>query len=117
MQLTSGYPNSSAKVGIVLPCVTGVTEIPLGDLGKGPLDFKLGRLDVDDVDVTMADGTTKKVRGTYRVMNAAGTAAVVSSTFSTNTGIDLPPGKYKLHVEYPTSAGTTGHYDEDFSTP
>lgn len=117
LELFSGGPGRTETIGIQLPCVNGITTIPLGDLGKGPLEFKLGRLDVDDVDVTMTDGTHKKVRGTYRVYDAAGQNAIVDQTFSTNTGLDLPPGKYKLHVDYPTSAGTSGHYDEDFTTP
>jgi hypothetical protein len=76
----------------------------------------LGRLDVDDVDVTLADGTHKKVRGWYTVADA-NTGLGVTTAFQTNTGLDLPPGKYKLHVNYPTSAGTTGSYDETFTTP
>jgi hypothetical protein len=102
---------------IELPCVAGRAPIPLGMLGAGPLVMKLGRLDVDDVDVTMGDGSVKKVRGTYQVYDASGTREVVSMRLQTNTGIDLPPGQYKVVVTYPQGAGTTGTFSETFRTP
>jgi hypothetical protein len=100
-----------------LPCVTLQPRIELGALGAGPKDLKLGRLDVDDVEVTMGDGSKKTVRGTYRVFDATGTTMILLQQFPTNTGIDLPPGTYKVRVEYPQTAGTTGSFEETFTTP
>lgn len=100
-----------------LPCVSLSPRVELGALGAGPKDMKLGRLDVDDVEVTMGDGSKKLVRGTYKVFDATGTSMILSQQMPTNTGIDLPPGTYKLRVEYPQSAGTTGSFEETFTTP
>ena len=54
-------------------------------------DKQLARLDVQDVAVTMPDGTLKSVRGNVKV----GTL-----TFTTNMGIDLFPGPYTINVTY-----------------
>lgn len=90
--------------------------LPLGAPGKGPLVYKLGRLDVDDVAVTQPDGSKKRVAGTYAVwtmIQRKGTwvegEPVIEcgeeriETLPTNTGIDLPVGKYKLRVTYETA--------------
>lgn len=98
-----------------LPCVLGEVSVSLGAVGAGPKELKLGRLDVDDVSVAMPDGSKKTVRGSYRVLRDGRDA--ISFRPSTNTGIDLPPGKYKVVVEYPTSAGTPGTFEETFTTP
>lgn len=110
-----GQPSSSVELG--LPCVSTTYTLPLGAKGAGPKVAKLGRLDVDDVAVKMSDGTTQKVRGSYRLFDAQGQSILRQSWYSTNTGLDLPPGTYKLHVDYPQSAGTTGSYEETFTVP
>lgn len=91
------------------------TPLPLGDSGKGPLVFELGRLDVDDVAVKQPDGSTKMVAGRYSVnaMTKDATGAWVEGVgviwcggapaMPTNTGVDLPKGKYKLYVRYETT--------------
>jgi hypothetical protein len=54
-------------------------------------DKPLARLDVEDVSVTMPDGTTKPARGTVQTGGL---------TFSTNAGIDLLPGTYSVTITY-----------------
>jgi hypothetical protein len=115
-----GYTGArTLPLTLMLPCVSekGLMKIPLGAVGAGPTDIKIGRLDVDDVEVTMPDGTKKAVRGSYRVLTADGTADVLRVRPATNTGVDLPPGTYKLVVEYKTSAGTMSSFTETFTTP
>ena len=77
----------------------------------------LGRLDVDHVAVKRPDGTTEKVEGSYHVMAVDGVTSIIDGWYPTNTGLDLPPGTYKLIVNYPTSAGTEGRFEETFTTP
>lgn len=58
-------------------------------------DKKLARLDVENVQVSMPDGTTQTAIGTVRIG---------ALTFPTNTGVDLLPGTYDLAVSYPHPA-------------
>lgn len=104
------------EVKLQLPCVRGAIVVPLGEKGAGPKELKLGRLDVDDVDLTMPNGSTQKTKGTYRILDANG-KDVINFEPPTNTGIDLPPGTYKLVVSYKTTAGTPQSYEETFTTP
>lgn len=85
--------------------------VPVGAKGAGPLELKIGRLDVDDVAVTK-DGVTTPVRGTYQIFaidpetGAAGSNLVScdqATSLPTSHGIDLPRGKYKVVVTYPTT--------------
>lgn len=54
-------------------------------------DKALARLDVEDVQVAMPDGTTKAARGNVQIG---------ALSFPTNTGIDLLPGTYTLSIAY-----------------
>lgn len=101
---------------LVLPCVTRPVPIPLGNLGAGPRAMKVGRLDVDDVDVT-GDFGKATVRGTYEVFVAATGEPVLASSLPTGTGIDLPAGTYRLVVHYTKTGGEKGSFEETFSTP
>lgn len=80
--------------------------IPLGKQGKGPLEWELGRLDVEDVLINDTD----LVKGHYAVYPVSPTGTVYGENFlkckpETNTGVYLPPGKYSLVVEYMTEEG------------
>ncbi|MEA2748239.1 MAG: hypothetical protein QOI41_2382 [Myxococcales bacterium] len=55
------------------------------------VDRPLARLDVEDVAVTMPDGSIKKARGTV---------TIGGFTMPTNAGIDLLPGTYSMNVSY-----------------
>lgn len=96
-----------------------------------PLDVKPGktvtvpveRLDVDDVEVEKEDGSTYNVKGQYVVYKqgpnnswlpitqyqqsyyggCSGTRAAWSAP--TGTGLDLPPGTYRLVITYNTAEG------------
>ncbi|WP_394824446.1 hypothetical protein [Pendulispora albinea] len=89
--------------------------LPLGNTGQGALPFQVGRLDVDHVAVLQSDGTTKIVPGGYRVYRKTGTDPSGKEIFTsspvacdtplalpTQTGVDLPRGRYKVVVEYST---------------
>ena len=91
--------------------------------GDAPAVTTWGRLDVDDVDVTMDDGSTRKVRGTWSLTKTDGTPIVSWPTTtgqfkvpgcSTGTGIDLPFGQYKLFVRY-TRQGFTQPATETYA--
>ncbi len=91
---------------VTLPCISDYVPVALGAVGAGPLDMKVGRIDVDDVTVTNVDGSSHVQRGTYVIVNAA-SGRTVTATYPTNTGIDVLPGTYNVVATYTTSAGTT----------
>ncbi|WP_394826633.1 hypothetical protein [Pendulispora albinea] len=117
----SSYEYRLSMEGIYLTDDGALLEVPvpLGERGQGALPFRIGRVDVDDVAVPQSDGSTKMVRGTYQVFrkygvdsggrdlfSTANAACKRDSTFSTRTGVDLPPGRYKLVVSYRAADGT-----------
>ena len=116
------YPAGDPRIiDIRLPCASDSWAVELGALGAGPRDFRIARLDVDHVDVTMDDGTVRQVHGMYQVYfgldaHNRGRAAL-DSKYGTGTGVDLVPGPYTLVVEYPTSAGTTAYSTQSFTLP
>ena len=57
------------------------------------------RLDVNDVDFTMSDGSKRTVRGTFSVRVASSLVKLVHGA-PTGAGIDLPAGKYAVEVTY-----------------
>ena len=78
--------------------------IPLGERGAGPLAWRLGRIDVADVSVN--DGA-QIVRGTYQVFASDATGRPSRTAFlrchpETNTGVDVPPGRYRVEISYST---------------
>jgi hypothetical protein len=81
-------------------------DVTLGALGAAPTPFVVGRLDVDHVQ--LSGGGTKE--GTYEVhaIETSPTGQPAESTNilrcapATNTGVDLPSGKYKVIVSYTT---------------
>jgi hypothetical protein len=78
--------------------------IPLGDRGAGPRVWQLVRIDVDDVTI---NGGPTTARGTYAVYpaNAAGTRtgpSFLACKPETSTGVDVPPGRYRVEVSYRT---------------
>lgn len=78
--------------------------LPLGARGQGPAVFALARLDVDDV---LVNATLPRVRGTYRVFKAnpdgSRGAELLRCAPPTKTGVDVPPGKYRVEVMYATT--------------
>lgn len=95
---------------LLLPAVPDQIPIPLGAKGAGPLDFAIARLDVDDVLVSHADGSTTKETGTYTVQKLATdptgkvftNGSALSCSPPTNTGVDLPRGRYRVTTSYST---------------
>jgi hypothetical protein len=77
--------------------------VPLPALGQGPLAFKLGRADIDDV---LINATQPRVPGTYQIYrtDASGNrgAQMLRCEPKTKSGVDLPPGKYRIEVRYNT---------------
>jgi len=64
------------------------------------------RIDVNDVDVTPEAGGAKyKVKGTYKVVDAANSEVLVDN-ISTGSGIDVLPGKYYVEINYVVTGET-----------
>jgi hypothetical protein len=68
------------------------------------------RIDVNDVSVANADGTTSLVAGTYNIkpVGVSGSTdhCLSGLSFPTKTGIDVPPGAYTLTVSYTVNGAT-----------
>ena len=79
--------------------------IPLGDRGMGPKKWELGRIDVDDVSI---NGSATKVKGTYAIFAADPTTGAASGPNfvtcapKTGSGVDVPPGHYRVETTYHT---------------
>lgn len=83
-------------------------NVPSGDRGAGAKVWALSRLDITDVTVN----GNKTVPGTYAIYpaNAAGVATgpnFLRCQPPTNSGVDVPPGRYRVEIKYNTvEAGT-----------
>jgi len=109
------YPSAGTGIKYVLH-VNGLTwELP--PLGAVEHVVSLKRIELEDPFVYNSDGTTTTVRGTYSIardgqwiMNGdlrplgPGEQNAVA-TFLTHTGVDVPPGHYKVDVWYWASPG------------
>jgi hypothetical protein len=85
--------------------------LPMSGVGKPPVDFRIGRIDVDHVAVTTGNKTVT-VEGTYRVIQLLPgnrerflTGIRSNISCSTNTGISVLPGTYKVIVQYQVTEG------------
>lgn len=69
---------------------------------------QLYRLDVADVTVKEADGTTHSVPGTYTILSKESGEKVrcQGTSFPTGTGFDLPAGTYEIVTSFATRDGT-----------
>jgi hypothetical protein len=75
---------------------------------------RMRRLDVNHVAVTLDDGTSALVPGTWKIAGEDN-VALSCPEFPTQTGIDLPPGVYVVYVFYATATGpATLRYDLDW---
>ena len=81
-----------------------VTVQDLGSLGGAAHETKLGRIDVDHVDVTTPTGTVEAREGIYRI-ESDGMGMFQDRKFKTGTGVDVPPGTYRVVVSYPANSG------------
>lgn len=86
--------------------------------GDAPPVTTWARVDVDDVTVTMPDGSTKTVRAEWSLEDAQGSVLVSFGSPSapqtscwTGTGIDVPFGRYTLRVRYRREGLTTPTVD------
>jgi len=69
-------------------------------------EYRLGRLDIDDVAVQTSGGI-QKVRGSYRIyqlkmVNGQEVEGENLNVCSTHTGLDVLPGRYRIYVTYQT---------------
>jgi len=67
-------------------------------------EYRLGRLDIDDVAVDTPAGV-RPVRGSYgifplTIVNGQEVVGGQISNCSTHTGVDVLPGRYRIHVTY-----------------
>lgn len=78
--------------------------LPLGALGQGPAVTTLGRIDVDHV---LVNAASPRVAGRYRIYRATASGdrgpELLRCSMSTRTGVDVPPGKYRVEVVYQTA--------------
>ncbi|WP_394827654.1 hypothetical protein [Pendulispora albinea] len=112
VEVGAAAKHASQGYTLTITGVSGSFSLPLGATGAGPQAFPIGRLDVDDVRVTQADGSVKIVRGTYAAYLKTGVDSSGNEVFAysnslnctpdTNTGVDLIRGRYKVVVAYPT---------------
>lgn len=79
---------------------------PRFDAGKTKR-IQLRRIDVDDVRITTESGETKMVRGSFHVEVPKGNGWERVGRFAvgTNQGIDVPPGRYRVVIDYMTDEG------------
>lgn len=92
-----------------------------GTAGPGAnLEFNARRLDIDDVALTDRPGV--KVPGTYALSvripgDHHGETKLVPllSDVPTKTGLDLPPGQYRLVVDYKSPEGTVNQLARDIA--
>lgn len=78
--------------------------LPLGEPGAGPKTWQLGRIDVDDVSIN----GRATVKGRYAVYPADANGVATDQNFlgctpTTNTGVDVPPGRYRVEIKYWTT--------------
>ena len=91
------------KMSYRLPCMKYDLDLPVGSLGGAAREIKLGRIDVDHVDVTTPTGTVEAREGTYRIDNDG---MFADQKFKTGTGVDVPPGTYHIVVSYYANSGS-----------
>lgn len=72
-------------------------ELPLSPPGASPAVAPLGRIDAQKVAVTMPDGTTTMVDGTFAVLR--GNDSLMSG-LSLGHGVDVVSGTYAVRVSY-----------------
>lgn len=95
---------NGGKMTYVLPCMGYALELPVGSLGGAAHETRLGRIDVDHVDVTTPTGTVEAREGVYRI-ESDGMGMFQDQKFKTGTGVDVPPGTYRVVVSYPANSG------------
>jgi hypothetical protein len=83
--------------------------VPLVPRGVGPGVWPIGRIDVDHVSI---NGGPPTVKGTYAIYPADSTGKAIGDnilrcTPETNTGVDVPPGHYRIEISYPTAESGT----------
>ncbi|MGE0402516.1 MAG: hypothetical protein AB7T06_37790 [Kofleriaceae bacterium] len=87
---------------------------PLALVPNQTLDFYVKRIDVNDVRITRENGTTYLVQGTWKVERKVGPSPTAwepvkptpcNGPFPTKSGIDVPPGTYRVTINYETGEG------------
>lgn len=77
------------------------------------ITFALNRVEVDDVDVSKAEGGTEKVKGKVKLYKKTSTGSVlVGCEFPTQSGIDVPGGSYTVRSTAHTASGDVVHEAE-----
>jgi hypothetical protein len=81
--------------------------------GDPATTFQLARIDVDDVQVSLNDGTTEMRSGVYKVelVTTANGKETLFTTCAVNaatkTGLTVPPGTYRITTTFPTHANSS----------
>ena len=109
--------SSAPDVDYRLPCIRGRVALAYGSLGGAAKITKIGRLDVDHVDVTAPDGSISPRQGRYTVTDVSGRVTTLNGEYPTGTGIDVPPGTYKIDVTYFANSGDRKKFTQTVTTP
>lgn len=103
-ELDIGVSPASEGAQLAISNVAWTTSVgvPFGARGAGPMTWELGRIDVLDVKV---NGAAERVRGTFNVYAADSAGNRMGDSFlrctpATNSGVDVPPGKWRVEVHY-----------------
>lgn len=93
----------TGRYHIAAPGWARIVDVPIGNRGAGPLVWTLGRIDVTDVQINGGS----LVKGHYQIYQANANGDRVGNPFlscepATETGVDVPPGKWRVEVSYPS---------------
>ena len=88
-----------------------------GSLGGASKTTKIGRLDVDHVDVTAPDGSIAPREGRYSVTDVSGHISTLSRDYPTGTSIAVPPGTYQVDVTSRANSGDPKTFTQTVTTP
>ncbi len=92
-----------AKYELTASAWSRAVPLPLPVASQGLSTLALGRVDIEDV---LINATQPRVPGTYQIYqtDASGNrgAPMLRCIPKTKTGVDLPPGKYRIEVTYNT---------------
>jgi hypothetical protein len=107
------------------PCFGGI-DVEFGSVGGAAKVNRLGRIDVDDVEVAQPGGGTEIRRGEYQIFDSGNRSRVryvirqngsVGQILPTGTGVDVAPGTYKVVVTYTTNSGVRKTFEQMVTTP
>lgn len=68
-------------------------------------------------EITAPDGSIAPREGRYSVTDVSGHISTLNASYPTGTGIDVPPGTYKIDVTYTANSGDPKTFTQTVTTP